>query len=114
MSTTAATTAAAAEQPIPGSENQDALQAPSPQQQQPLTVQQILVKLIIDGQNNVNRLVSSLERLTTIQEQQMIYINMLIKNVNSNESTATSTVPTPPSEPSTTVQTQSGVLKTAE
>ncbi|MFI5405867.1 MAG: hypothetical protein ACHQ1D_05060 [Nitrososphaerales archaeon] len=60
-------------------------QSPQPQQQ-PVTVQQILVKMILDGQQNINKLIQTCERLTTIQENQMIYINMLINNVNNNGS----------------------------
>jgi hypothetical protein len=97
--------------PAPGSENQDALQAGTVQQQQkPLTAEQILIKLILDGQNNINQLSASQQRLTSIQEQQMIYINMLIKNVNSNNE---SVIPSTQSN-SSAVQIQSGTINTTE
>ena len=48
--------------------------------QKPLTAEQVLVKLVIDSQNNINR-------LSVMQEQQMVYINTLFKQViSSNES----------------------------
>jgi hypothetical protein len=96
--------------PVPGSENQDVLQTPNQQQQQkPLTAEQILIKLILDGQNNINQLSASQQRLTSIQEQQMIYINMLIKNVNSNNESIPST-----QSNSSAVQIQSGTINTTE
>lgn len=60
-------------------------QVSAPQQQPPLSIEQILIKMVLDSQNNINRLVAAQERLGIIQEQQMIYINMMINQVN-NES----------------------------
>jgi len=49
--------------------------------QKPLTAEQVLVKLVIDSQNNINR-------LSVMQEQQMVYINTLFKQVISNDQSA--------------------------
>jgi hypothetical protein len=63
--------------------------------------QQIMVKLMLDSQNNINRLVA-------MQEQQMVYINTLFKQIindesaNSNSSSAGTT---------TAVSTQTGTIK---
>lgn len=64
------------------------------QEQSPVTAQQILVKMIIDAQNNLNKLVA-------MQEQQIIYINMLINQVNNNVD-----------QPTASVRTQEGTIKT--
>lgn len=57
-----------------------------PVDQQFLTVDQILVKLILDSQTNINRLVTSQEKLGHLQEQQMIYINMIINKISHADS----------------------------
>lgn len=62
------------------------------QQEQPmiLSAEQIIVKMIIDSQNNINKLIEGQERLIQIQQRQMVYIDSLMTKVN-NESTVTTT-----------------------
>ncbi len=61
------------------------------QQQQPVSTLQILIKFMIDSQNNINKLIG-------MQEQQMVYINTMYRHVinesgnnvnNNNNSTVT-------------------------
>jgi hypothetical protein len=66
--------------------------------QKPLTAEQVLVKLVIDSQNNINR-------LAVMQEQQMVYINTLFKQVIRNESTNS-----PSAGTTAAVSTQTGTI----
>lgn len=57
-----------------------------------LSAEQIIVKMIIDSQDNINRLIAAQERLIDIQQQQTIYIDTLLSkigNQNNNDSGAT-------------------------
>jgi len=88
----------------------------NPTVQKPLTAEQVLVKLVIDSQNNINR-------LTAMQDQQMVYINTLFKQVISNDQSTNSNTPqtggtTESSDNSTTsttaaVSTQQGTIKSS-
>jgi hypothetical protein len=71
---------------------------PVQQQSKPLTAEQVLVKLVIDSQNNINR-------LAVMQEQQMVYINTLFKQVIRNESTNS-----PSAGTTAAVSTQTGTI----
>lgn len=61
------------------------------QQEQPmiLSAEQIIVKMIIDSQNNINKLIEGQERLIQIQQRQMVYIDSLMTKVNNESTTPT-------------------------
>ena len=63
--------------------------------------QQIMIKLMLDSQNNINKLVA-------MQEQQMVYINTLFKQIINDESANSNS-----SNTGTTaaVRTQTGTIK---
>ncbi len=77
----------------------------APNNQQP-TIHQIMVKMILDSQNNVNKLVA-------MQEQQMVYINTLFKQII-DESANPPNTGTAPTEINSAVSTETGTIKTGK
>jgi hypothetical protein len=87
------------------------MSAPNQNNEIKIHPQQIMIKLMLDSQNNINKLVA-------MQEQQMVYINTLFKQIINDESTNTnapSTGSTATSETSNSttaaVSTKQGTIK---
>lgn len=55
------------------------MSAPNPNEIPKIHPQQIFIKLVLDSQNNLNKIVA-------MQEQQMVYINTMFKNIIDDES----------------------------
>lgn len=72
--------------------------------------QQIMIKLMLDSQNNINKLVA-------MQEQQMVYINTLFKQIindesaNNNTSQTRGTAESNDNSTTAAVRTQQGTIK---